>query len=358
MSVCRNVTADSNASIERIKTMPMRAKVVITDYTFREFSRYEDELAGTAADLICPTDDTEASFMAEAVSADALLHEHRFLTTEIIECLDRCKIISHHGKGVDNIAVETATRRGILIANVLDASMHEVSEHVFALLLMVGRRLATYDAAVRRGEWHVAVGGALHRLHGKTMGLVGFGTIARYVAAKARAFGMNVIVYARNPSAADASEHGVRFADLDTVFAVADVVSTHLPLTSETEKVASRARLRLMKPTSIFINISRGGLVDEAALVELLSAGKIFGAGLDVLVDEPPARDHPLFKLPNVVLTPHCAWYSEEGRDDVERRTAREVARVLNGQWPVSLVNPEAKQVFIDRWGAIETSIN
>jgi D-3-phosphoglycerate dehydrogenase / 2-oxoglutarate reductase len=338
--------------------MPRRAKVVITDYTFHDFRRYEDELAGIAADLICPNDDGEASFMAEAVTADALLHEHRFLTAEIIERLECCKIISHHGKGVDNIAVETATRRGILIANVLDASMHEVSEHVFALLLMVGRRLAIYDAAVRRGEWHVAVGGPLHRLHGKTMGLVGFGTIARHVAAKARAFGMNVIVYARKPTAAVAAEHGVRFVDLDTLFAAADVVSTHLPLTTETEKIVSRARLGHMKPTAIFINISRGGLVDEDALVELLSTDKIFGAGLDVLVDEPPARDHALFKLPNVVLTPHCAWYSEEGRDDVERRTAREAARVLGGQWPASLVNPEAKQAFIDRWGGIEASID
>jgi D-3-phosphoglycerate dehydrogenase / 2-oxoglutarate reductase len=338
--------------------MPVRAKVVITDYTFLDFSRYEDELAGTAADLVCPKEDTEASFVAEAANADALLHEHRFLTAEIIERLDRCKIISHHGKGVDNINVEAATRRGILVANVLDASMHEVSEHVFALLLMIGRRLAAYDAAVRRGEWHVAVGGTLHRLHGKTMGLVGFGTIARHVAAKARAFGMDVIVYARKPSTAAAVEHGVRFVDLDTVFATADVVSTHLPLTSETEKIVSRARLGLMKRTAIFINISRGALVDEDALVELLSAGKIFGAGLDVLVDEPPARNHPLFKLPNIVLTPHCAWYSEEGRDDVERRTAREVARVLRRQWPASLVNPEAKQAFIDRWGAIEASID
>lgn len=331
--------------------MGSRFTVVTTDYTFPVFANYEAELAGLSARLVPAQCRIEEELLAVAVQADALIHEHFVLTRRVIERLERCRVIAHHGKGVDNIAVDAATACGICVANVPDASVHEVSEHVFALLLAVARKLPAYDRAVRAGTWHVSVGEPVYRLAGKTIGLVGFGNLARQVALKARAFGMRALAWARRPSAALAEEYGVAFVGLEALFSQSDIVSVHLPLTEETRGIVTRELLGRMRPSAIFLNVSRGALVDETALVDALAARRIFGAGLDVLADEPPPPGHPLLALDNVVVTPHCAWYSEEGRVDVERRTAREVARVLRGEWPQSWVNPEVRDAFLRRWG-------
>ncbi len=331
--------------------MPAAYTVVTTDYTFPVFDNYTAELSGLPVRFVPAHCETEEDLLAAARDADGLIHEHFMITRAVIDGLDRCRVIAHHGKGVDNIDVAAATARGICVANVLDASVHEVSEHLFALLLAVARRLPAYDHAVRAGRWDVQVGEPVYRLHGKTMGLIGFGNLARYAAAKARAFGMRVVAWARRPSEALAAEHEVTFVPLPQLFSEADVVSVHLPVTPETYGIVSRELISRMRPTGIFLNISRGALVDEAALAEALVSGRILGAGLDVLREEPPPRDHPLLGLDRVVLTPHAAWYSEEGRADVERRTAREVARVLRGEWPASWVNPEARDAFLKRFG-------
>jgi len=331
-----------------------RFKVAVTDFTFPDFSRYEDELRSVGAELVVPQQPGTAAFLDIARDADALLHEHLWLTDEIIGALERCRVIAHHGKGVDNIALSTATARGIVVANVLDASLHEVTEHVIALLFSLARRLPTYDRGARQGKWDVRVGEPAYRLHGRTFGLVGFGRIAQCVAIAARALGMKVIVYARRADPELARQLDVAHVELERVFSDADVVSLHLPLTPDTERIVSRRLLRSMKRSAILINVSRGGLIDEPALAEMLASGLLFGAGLDVLTNEPPAADHPLLGYDNVIVTPHCAWYSEEGRDDVERRTAREAARVLSGYEPQSWVNPEALPRFAERWGALQ----
>ena len=329
--------------------------VAVTDYTFPEFTRYERELAAAQAKLVVPARRTLEGFLEIAGSADAVLHEHLELSAGVIARMERCRVIAHHGKGVDNIDIAAASARGIVVANVLDASPHEVSEHVLALMLAVARRLRHYDAAVREGLWDVRSGEPAFRLHGKVLGLVGFGLIAQHVASKARALGMRIIVWARRRDDALASRIGVDYATLDDVFGRSDVLSLHLPLTPDTAGIASRARLARMKPTAILINVSRGALVDETALAEQLVDRRLFGAGLDVLAVEPPDGAHPLAALNSVLLTPHCAWYSEEGRDDVERRTARSAADVLQGIEPASWVNPEAGPAFEARWGPLRS---
>ena len=336
----------------------MPAIVAVTDYTFADFSRYEEELAPAGARIKIPQAASRADFMNIARDADALLHEHMQLDAGTIGGLQRCRVIAHHGKGVDNIDVAAATERGILVANVPDASPHEVSEHVFLLMLAVARRLRSYDAAVRDGIWDVRSGEPALRLHGKVLGLVGFGAIAQHVARKAIAFGMRVVAWARRHDRALTDRLGVAYADLDHVFASADVVSLHLPLNRDTAAIASRQRLMRMKRSAILVNVSRGGLVDERALTDALQARAIFGAGLDVLDREPPLPSHPLAALDNVVLTPHCAWYSEEGRDDVERRTARSARDVLEGREPASWVNPEARRAFESRFGPLRPRID
>lgn len=331
----------------------MRHVVAVTDYTFPTFRPYEAVLARIDASLVIPAERTPAAFLAIAGIADAVLHEHLDLTGDVIARLTRCRVIAHHGKGVDNIDVAAATKLGIVVANVLDASLYEVAEHVFALALAIARRIRHYEAAVRGGTWDVRSAEPVYRLHGKTLGLIGFGRIAQQVALTGRAFGMNVVAYARNPDPVLGEHLGVRFLAANEVYDSADVVSLHLPLTSETTRIVGATQLRAMKRTAILVNVSRGGLIDEDALVEALDSGRIFGAGVDVLTAEPPTVAHALVMHPNVVVTPHSAWYSEEGRLDVETRTAQAAVAVLTGSAPESWVNPEAKTTFEARFGAL-----
>jgi D-3-phosphoglycerate dehydrogenase / 2-oxoglutarate reductase len=328
-------------------------RVAVTDYTFPDFTNYRAELAGCGAELVIPERQTLEGFLEIARDADAVIHEYLILTEAVLAELKRCRVISHHGKGVDKIDVAAATARGIVVANVLDAAIHEVVEHLLGLMISVARRFSTYQKAVQSGQWNVPIGQPLYRLHGKTLGLLGFGTLARQTALKVRSLGLEVIVYARKPAQADAERYGVRFVDLATLFQQSDILSVHIPHTQETTRLVSRDLIGTMKSTAILINISRGAIVDEEALAEALASGRIFGAGLDVLAVEPPRLDNPLLGLENVVITPHCAWYSEEGREDVERRTAREIARVLKGEWPSSFVNPEVKSNFNQRWKGV-----
>lgn len=331
----------------------MRYTVAVTDYTFPTFAPYEAVLADIGAALVVPAQPTLDAFLAVAGEADAVLHEHLDMTGDVVARLSRCRVIAHHGKGVDNIDIAAATAQGVLVANVLDASLYEVAEHVFALALAVARRLRIYDAAVRSGTWHVRSGEPVYVLHGKTLGLIGFGRIAQQVALTGRALGMKVVAYARRPDAMLADHLGVRFVEAREVYAQADVVSLHLPLTAATRCIVGAEELHAMKPGAILINVSRGGLVDERALADALDRGRIFGAGLDVLTTEPPPPGDRLACHPNVLVTPHCAWYSEEGRMDVETRTAKAAVAVLRGYAPESWVNPEAKANFEARFGAL-----
>jgi D-3-phosphoglycerate dehydrogenase / 2-oxoglutarate reductase len=334
----------------------MTLKAAVTDYTFLNFDAYAAVLGAVGVEIAVPAARDESAFLAIAEDADAVLHEHLDITAEVIHRMPRCRVIAHHGKGVDNIDIAEATRRGIVVANVLDASLYEVAEHVFALALAVARRLRSYDEAVRAGTWDVCAGVPVHRLHGKTFGLIGFGRIAQQVALTARAFGMSVVVYARRPEPALAEHLGVRYMTPEDVAAEADILSVHLPLTADTRHFVGASLLQRMKPTSILINVSRGALVDETALADALEQGRIFGAGLDVLTQEPPAVEHRLTRLPNALVTPHCAWYSEAGRLDVETRTAKAAADVLANREPESWVNPEARAMFEARWGPLHRS--
>ena len=248
----------------------------------------------------------------------------------------RCRGIAHFGKGVDNIDVAAATRCGIWVANVRDANWDEVSNHVLALLLGWARGIVAFDRHVRDGGWSYRAAIPRHRLAGQVLGIVGFGDIARVLATKARALGLTVLAYARRP---EPTAH-VRFASLPELLAASDYVSIHVPLTPETARLIGARELALMKRSAFLVNTSRGGVIDQPALVAALAGGRIAGAGLDVTDPEPPAADDPLLALPNVILTPHVAWYSEESREHVTVEAAREVVRILRGERPLSPVNP------------------
>jgi D-3-phosphoglycerate dehydrogenase len=197
------------------------------------------------------------------------------------------------------------------------------------------------DGAVKVGTWEVVAHAGIRRLRGQTLGLFGFGKIAKALASKVQPLGMKVLVYDPYLEPALIAQHGAEAVSLDKLLAEADAVSIHVPLSPETHQIIGQRELTRMKPTAFLINTSRGGIVDERALAAALKEGRLGGAGLDVLSVEPPPADHPLRQAPNIILTPHLAFYSRESVIELQTKAADEVARALKGEPPRSPVNPE-----------------
>jgi glycerate dehydrogenase len=223
--------------------------------------------------------------------------------------------------GTNVVDLAAAREQGVVVSNVPAYSTASVAEHTFALLFALNNRIAEHNSAARDGRWsrsgHFSFPlGPIEELHGQCFGIVGLGTIGRNVAQIARAFGMRVVA-AQSASAVNATrdaELGVTRLTLDELLATADVVSLHCPLNEHTRGLVDARRLRLMKPSAVLLNTSRGPVIDEAALAEALGRGQLRGAGLDVLSQEPPAPDHPLLRASNCVVTPHLAWATVQAR--------------------------------------------
>jgi D-3-phosphoglycerate dehydrogenase len=285
----------------------------------------------------------DAQFARELADADAIMMGPRApLTAETLRTLSRCRAIVNGGVGVDKIDVEAATGLGIPVTNVPDVWVHEVADHAMLLLLAVNRRLIHCQRVVAEGGWLEVYNGLtpLPRLRGKTLGLVAFGTIARNVAQRAQPFGLRVVAYDPYVSAELMAEHGVEKRSLEALLAESDFVSAHAPHNRETHHMLSDAQFALMKPSAIFVNTGRGPVVDEPALTRALVEGRLAGAGLDVLEQEPTARDNPLRTMPNVIVTPHVAYFSDEAYVESRRRVGQEVAAILSGRRPRNCVNP------------------
>lgn len=294
---------------------------------------------------LVPVDmDDPHAFAHLAPSADAVLHMRGRLDAARIALLERCRIIAHYGTGLDRLDVVAATRRGIWVTNGPRYAVDEVSSHAIALVLAAARKIVAADRAVREGRWHIAPVAPLHRLAGRTLGLLGFGNIARATARKGRALGLRPIACDPYVDAAVFAAEGVEPVDFETCLARAHVLSVHLPLTDATRGLLDRAALARLPQGAIFVNTSRGGVVDEAALVEALRTGRLAGAGLDVFAQEPLPTDHPLLGLPNVTVSGHIAFYSEESIQQMQRDAAEQVAQALRGVVPEFLVNREVLQ--------------
>jgi len=249
--------------------------------------------------------------------------------------------IVRYGVGVDNIDLEAAKRRGIKVANVPDYGAEiEVSDHAAALTLALMRRVVRRDAQVRDGQWNIAQKEPIYRIAGSTLGLVGFGKIARAYLEKMRAFGIGeVLVY--DPYIGDdlAAQFKVRRAGFDDICREAQIISLHPPATAETRNIVNQRTLALMNKRTCLVNTSRGGLVDTAALAEALKAERIFGAALDVLDQEPISADCPLRGLDNVILTDHTGWYSEASVKVIREKTAQAAYEMLTTGIPTNWVN-------------------
>lgn len=259
---------------------------------------------------ICSEGD-EARFAELMREAEVLWHVLKPVTAPIIAAAPRLKLIQKIGVGINTIDVAAAVARGIRVSNMPGTNSPGVAEMTLLLMLAALRRLPLFDRRVRAGLGWVRspeLTDQLGELQGRTVGLVGFGAVSRILSACLPALGAEVIYTSRTPK----PDAPIPFRPLDQLLATADIVSLHLPLTAETERMIDRAAFARMKPGAILVNTARGGLVDEAALVEALTSGKLAAAGLDVFAEEPPPTDHPLFALDNVVLAPHVAWVTSE----------------------------------------------
>ena len=295
------------------------------------------EIPARLVELPCSTED---ELVAHARGADAILTLDEPFTARVVDALERCRVISRFGIGVDRVDVEAATRKGIVVANVPDACVDEVSDHALALLLASSRRVRALDRAVRAGVWStLGVAGEVRRLRGQVLGVVGFGRTGRAFAEKAAALGLRVVAHDRYVDADVIRSAGAEPVALAELLERSDWISLHLPLTHETRHLIDAAALSRTKPTAVLINTARGGLVDQAALVATLRDGTLAGAALDVFEREPPAPDDPLLELDNVLLTSHAAFYSVEAAAEVRSRAVENVARVLRGREPLAAVN-------------------
>jgi D-3-phosphoglycerate dehydrogenase len=311
----------------------------------------KEMLSKVGAQLIFAPLWSEDDIVKHAADADAVIvGSTEPYTQKAIRAMTQCQIISRYGIGHSNIDVEEATRQGIPVTVVADASMHEVSDYALAFILAFSRRLFPLVQAVRAGGWKpglveiVKARGKMFRLNQQVLGLVGMGRIGALVAQKARAFGLKVLVYDPYVSPEAAQKAGVERVDFERILKESDYISLHAPLTPETNKLFGLKEFRKMKPTGYIINAARGALIDEQALCQAITEGLIAGAGLDVTDPEPPAPDNPLLKLDRVLLTGHSSWFSESSTQELQQRAAENVLSVLEGKWPSSLVNPEVKE--------------
>lgn len=315
-------------------------RVVIAHTSFPDTFLETEALKEIDASIVHTGNLHTAEAREVAKSANALMVTIQEVDAELIRSLGNCKVIARVGTGLDAIDIPVATECGVWVTYVADYSVDEVSTHAIALLLNHARRLRQMVASVKAGNWYDAARiEPAPRIKGQVLGLIGLGRIGRTVAAKARGLGLNIIAYDPYVQLDQDCESDVELVDLDSLFAKADYISLHAPLTESSRYIINAAALELMKPTAYLINTARGELIDDIALLTAVKAGKIAGAALDVLSVEPPPADWPLLHDERILITPHGAWYSEESKLDVRRKAIDDVVRVLTGQKPVSPVN-------------------
>ena len=312
--------------------MTYRATVLLTDYAWPDVT-IEAGIIESAGFRLVTGPANPAS--AEAIAGLAAEHQPAAIMTNwapvsaaAIVASASLRIVARLGVGLDNVAVAEATRRAVWVTNVPDYCIEEVSDHAVGMLLAWARGLVHFDREVKAGRWEPP-SARLRRVRDLTCGIIGLGRTGRRTAGKLRGFGVRLLGHARS---AHAGIDGIETTDLEDLLRLCDVVIVHVPLTAETRHLLDRERLALMKPGAFLINVSRGAVIDTNALAEALDAGRLGGAALDVLEDEP--RVPPGLLRPNVILTPHIAFSSDTSLRELRRKASEEVVRVLRGERP------------------------
>jgi len=313
--------------------------VAVTDYGFPDLRQEKEVLEPLGCSIVTGQCTQPEEVVKLASEADAILTQWAPINADVIRQLNRCRVIVRYGIGVDNVDLEAARDRHIPVVNVPDYAVQEVADHTLSLMLASVRNIPQIVSQVRSGVWEIAPCRPILGLQGRKLGLAGFGHIAQSVAVRAKAFGMEVFAY--DPYVKDEvfSEAGVRRVSWDELVRESDMVSVHLPLTNQTKHLFQASVFAQMKKEACLVNTSRGGVVHTEDLIQALRTGEIAKAALDVLEEEPIARDHPLLQMEQCLVTSHCAWYSEQSLQRLQLFAAQEVARVLTGGQPKHVVN-------------------
>lgn len=318
---------------------PVAPLVVVLEGGFGSYDRERDVLRPFGASLVERSCRGDRELLHGAIRvADAVLVRECRLDRAAFEAMERCRVVVRYGVALDTIDLAAAAERRIPVAHVPEFGVDEVSNHALGLLLAVARRIPARDHDVRSGRWNVARAEPMHRLAGGTLGLIGYGRIGAAFHRKAAPLGFaRTLVH---DPVLDRTPDGTELVPLGRLCLESDVISLHASLGAGSRHLINRAMIGLMKPTTILLNTARGGLIDEAALVEALIERRLFGAGLDVFEREPPGADNLLMQAPGVVMTDHTAWYSEQSVADLQRSAAEEIARVFGGAKPLNWANP------------------
>ena len=348
-----------------MKSSAVSFKVVLPLAVGGESEKYPQKFSELGAEFIGQQCATDNEFIAFAKDANAIITvgSIRPVPRKVIENLEQCRLISNTQIGYDSIDTTAATERGILVTNVPDYCVEEVSDHAMALILACTRKIVRLDKAVKKGQWGLSgdnidiqsqIWPKMSQLQGQTLGLLGLGKVSRALTPKAQGFQLRVIAYDPYVLPEAAQQIGVEMVDWKRLLRESDFFSIHATLTPETRHIMNAEAFKEMKATACLINTARGGFVDEAALYQALKEGKIAMAALDVTDPEPPDPQSPLLAMDNVISTAHSAFFSPSSEAERWHRPVEEVARVMRGEWPRSLVNPQAKEKYVARWGAMK----
>lgn len=328
-----------------------KPKVVITDYDFGDVAVETEILEAAGAEVIALQAKRQEDLFDVAPHCAAMMNQYARIGKETITRMRNCEVIARYGVGVDIVDVGTATEKGILVTNVQNYCTEEVADHAIALWLTLARKLPDYDRATHAGIWKWQSGQPVYRLRGRTMGVVSLGKIGQAIVARAQSFGVTVIAYDPYLPREVAAKIGVELVSKPELLARSDYILMQAPMTPNTHHFLSDAEFSVMKPGAILVNTGRGPTVDNKALFRALTEGHLAAAGLDDPEEEPAKRanwtpeDNPLFTLPNVLVTPHAAYYSEESIHAARVTAATQVAKVLTGQNPDYTVNADALAV-------------
>ena len=319
----------------------------ITDYIERDLKWEEQECNKLGIDFhhYQMRDATPSDLIKKFKDADILLTNMAGFTAEVIDGLENVKVLLRHGIGYDKVDVEAATRNGIIFANEATASSTDVAEHALMLIMETFRKKKLQDKVLERWihsrEWSSEDIYPMHRMEGKTLGIVGCGNIGSLVLKKMSSFGMKILVSDPYLSEERYEELGIEHSPFDDLLRESDIITIHVPVTEETRGMFHLEKFRLMKKTAVIINTARGPILNTDDLMTALKSGMISGAGLDVYETEPPHPNSEIITMDNVILSPHIAWYSEEGGWDIRYMIMDDVKSFIEGKPPQFVVNPE-----------------
>lgn len=319
-------------------------KTVMDTHDWDSIEIEKSILAEVGCEVVPLAFSSDEELIAGICDADALIPRYINIRRHHIEAMTRCQIIARSGIGVDTVDVEAATEHGIWVTNVPSYCEQEVADHAIAMILTSARKILPYHQGVKRGVWKWQRGKPIFRLSTATFGLIAFGKIGRLIWQRMRGLGCQGLVYDPYVPAEVIAAAGATPVELDELLQRSDIVHIQSPLTPQTRHLIGERELRLMKPTAVLINTARGPIVEDQALYQALTRGWIAAAAVDDLEEEPAKikgwqPTNPLIDLPNFIITPHSAWYSEQAVEEVKRVSASEIARVLSGQQPQYPVN-------------------